>query len=90
MSEEKPLTALGTEWTEWHEQRREKSGRPIVLEAQDLPFIKLETEDEIRQWKEDVSTQFGITWDDASAPVIMAECGCCINGRYTSDRSDEC
>jgi hypothetical protein len=87
MSYDKPRTALGSDWVE---ERREKTGRPIVLEAQDVPFIKLESPEELQQWQEDFKAQFGISWDDATSPGIRAECGCCINGRYTSDRSDIC
>lgn len=78
-------TKLGSDFDE---KRREKSGRPIVLEAQDVPFIRLETPEELKQWQEDLKTQYGISMDASNLPGIAAECGCCINGRYTSDRCD--
>jgi hypothetical protein len=80
-------TAIGSDFDE---ARREKTGRPIVLEAQDVPFIILKTPEELQQWQEDLKTHYGISMDASGLPGIRAECGCCINGRYTSDRSDVC
>lgn len=76
--------------SDWDESRREKGGRPIVLEAQDVPYIRLQTPEELKQWQEDLKTHLGISLDVSNLPGIAAECGCCINGRYTSDRSDVC
>lgn len=85
MSNDKPRTALGAEWDE---ERREKSGRPIVLEAQDVPYIRLESPEELQQWQDDLYAEYGISLDASQLPGIRAECGCCVNGRYTSDRCD--
>jgi hypothetical protein len=85
MLKKKPNTALGADWDE---ERAAKSGRPVVLEAQDVPYIKLESPEELQQWQDDLFAEYGISLDESQLPGIRAECGCSIDGRVTSDRCD--
>jgi hypothetical protein len=101
MSDEQPITKLGSDWNEERSER--VRGRPVILEAQDVPFIRLQSPEEIKQWEKDVMAQFGISVDVAAlaggsggsggggggGPTITCECGCVgAGGRFVSDRTD--
>jgi hypothetical protein len=67
-----------------------ESGKPpVILEAQIVGFIPLKTREELKQWEDDLKTQFGMSLDASLLPGIASEC-CCVNpdGRYVSDRCD--
>lgn len=85
MSKDRPTTALGSDWDA---ERAEKDRRPIVLEAQDVSYIRLESPEELRQWQDDLYSEYGISLDDSQLPGLRAECNCSIDGRVTSDRCD--
>ena len=84
----KPRTAIGTVLSKEDLKRVKFGTPPVVFEAQTLGYIILDKPEELKQFQEDLKNQFGLDMDVASLPGIFAECGCCVNGRYTSDRCD--